>query len=161
MLRRVYTEHVAAVFGFFGHSVSLPHAEDLTSATFERVVRGWHGYDPRRSSERTWILAIARNQLIDHFRRQSHRNGVSLDEHPLLLDALAVEDPAERGLDRAEVISWLRKLLPRDREVLALRYGADLPARDIATLTGLSEANVHQIISRSLRRLRETVVRTL
>jgi RNA polymerase sigma-70 factor (ECF subfamily) len=160
-LRRVYREHVAAVFAFFAYSVSRAHAEDLTSATFERVIRSWRRYDAAKASERTWILAIARNQLTDHYRRQRHRDAVSLDEHPMLADTLAGADEAQRRLDRDEVRSWLADLGERERLVLALRYGADLTARDIASLTDLSEANVHQILSRTLRKLRDRAERTL
>ena len=42
----------------------------------------------------------------------------------------------------------------RERELIALRYGADLTGPEIAELTGLSLANVQQILSRSLRRMR-------
>jgi DNA-directed RNA polymerase specialized sigma24 family protein len=45
-------------------------------------------------------------------------------------------------------------LSDRDRELVALRYGGDLTGPEIASLTGLSLANVQQILSRSLRRLR-------
>lgn len=161
-LRLVYREHVDAVFGFFAFSVSRAHAEDLTSATFERVIRSWKRYDAKKASERTWILAIARNLLTDHFRRQRHREGVSLDQHPLLAESLSGEDAeASARLDRDEVRSWLGGLSQRERELLTLRYGADLTARDIASLTELSEANVHQILSRSLRKLRQIAERTL
>jgi DNA-directed RNA polymerase specialized sigma24 family protein len=44
--------------------------------------------------------------------------------------------------------------------VLALRYGADLKAEDIAALTDLTTANVHQILSRTLRKLRTAADRT-
>ena len=152
-LRRLYREHVDAVYAFFAYAVSKAAAEDLTSSTFERVVRNWHRYDPQRAGERTWILAIARNALTDHHRRQRHRDALSTDEHPVLLDALQ-HDGLEQRLDRAELLSWLADLQPREQELLALRYGADLTAADIAELTGLGIANVHQIISRSLRRLR-------
>ena len=160
-LRRVYREHVDAVFAFFAYSVSRAHAEDLTSATFERVIRSWRRYDAAKASERTWILAIARNQLTDHYRRQRHRDAVSLDEHPMLADTLAGADEGQRRLDRDEVRSWLADLGEREQFVLALRYGADLTARDIASLTDLSEANVHQILSRTLRKLRDRAERTL
>jgi RNA polymerase sigma-70 factor (ECF subfamily) len=149
------------VFAFFAYSVSSAHAEDLTSATFEKVIRAWRRYDAAQASERTWILAIARNQLIDHFRRQRHRDALSIDEHPLLAESLAAPDAVERQLNAAEVRGWLAELGDRDRHVLALRYGSDLAARDIAALMDLSEANVHQILSRSLRRLRESAVRTV
>ena len=155
-LQRVYREHVGATFAFFAYSLSQAAAEDLTGATFERVVRSWSSFDARRGSERTWILAIARNQLTDHFRRQAVRTTVSLDEHPQLLNVLeAADDTLDRRLSIEELKSWLSRLAPREQEVLALRYGADLQASEIADLCGLSTANVHQIVSRSLRRLRE------
>lgn len=155
-LQRVYREHVGATYAFFAYSLSQPAAEDLTGATFERVVRSWSSFDPRRGSERTWILAIARNQLTDFFRRQAVRTTVSLDEHPQLLDLLeATDDAIGRRLSIEELKGWLSRLGPREQEVLALRYGADLQASEIGGLCGLSTANVHQILSRSLRRLRE------
>ena len=155
-LRRVYEEHVDAVYAFFAYSVQREAAEDLTAATFERVIRAWRRYDASRAGERTWILSIARNLLTDHFRRESHRRGVSLDEHPLLLDALHSHDAGQqRRLDQAELRAWMAVLSERERDVLALRYGADLQAADIGRLLELSPANVHQIISRALRRLRE------
>jgi RNA polymerase sigma-70 factor (ECF subfamily) len=154
-LRRVYREHVSAVFAFFSYAVSRETAEDLTASTFEKVIRAWSGYDVQRGPERAWVLAIARNLLTDHYRRQSHRDTVSTDQHPLLLDALSSDDWVERRLTRADLHGWLEQLGQREREILALRYGADLPATDIAELTGLTAANVHQIVSRSLRRLRE------
>ena len=155
-LRRVYREHVGAVFAFFSYSVSREAAEDLTGSTFERVVRSWPSFDPSRGSERTWILTIARNQLIDFFRREGVRPTVSSDEHPQLLDLLeSEEDPLERRLSVEQLKGWLSHLGPREQEILALRYGADLQAAEIAELCDLSTANVHQILSRSLRHLRE------
>src|SRR5215218_8166870 len=94
VLRDTYRRNVGAVYTFFAYSVSRETAEDLTSATFERVVRSWGSYDPRRASERTWILKIARNLLVDHFRRSSRRPSTSLDDHPTLLYALVTSDEA-------------------------------------------------------------------
>ncbi len=155
-LSRLYREHVGAVYGFFAYSLRGPAAEDLTSATFERVLRSWAAYDARKGSERGWILAIARNLLVDHYRRQSHRDAVSTDEHPALLEGLTTgEEPLQRALDADELRGWLSVLGEREQQILALRYAADLPAAEIAVIVGLTSANVHQILSRSLRRLRE------
>jgi RNA polymerase sigma-70 factor (ECF subfamily) len=155
VLRRVFREHVDAVYALFAYNVDAATAEDLTSATFEKVIRAWRRYDPAKASERTWILAIARNTMLDHFRRSAHRTALSTDEHPRLLETVTEdEDFTERRLAADELRSWLSVLGDRDREVLALRYAADLPAADIGRLVGLSTANVHQILSRSLRKLR-------
>ena len=155
-LRDTYRANVSAVFAFFSYYVGDGAAEDLTASTFERVVRAWATFDPSRASARTWILSIARNILTDHHRRQQHRIGPSLDEHPALCENLADgDDPLARRLAVEGAKEWLLELSPRQLEVIALRYGADLTALETAELLGLTEANVHQIGSRALRRLRE------
>jgi RNA polymerase sigma-70 factor, ECF subfamily len=155
-LLEVYKDNVDAIYAFFSYSVSHETAEDLTAATFERVVKAWNRFNPETARPRTWILAIARNVLADHFRRQSHRRTISLEEHPALAASLAAsDDPAARLLSVDVVREWLSDLEPREREVLALRFAADLPAAEVACHLDVSEANVHQISSRALRRLRD------
>jgi RNA polymerase sigma factor (sigma-70 family) len=155
-LERVYRDNVTAVYGFFSYSVGRDAAEDLTAATFERVVRSWKRFDASLSGERTWIFAIARNLLTDHLRRQRHRSGPSLDEHPAILDGIASSDSAlEHAYEVEAIKGWLDQLRQREREVLALRYCADLAVPDVAACLGLTEANVHQISSRALRKLRD------
>jgi RNA polymerase sigma-70 factor (ECF subfamily) len=157
-LRRLYVEHVGAVYGFLAYAVGRQVAEDLTATTFERAIRHWERYDAARASERTWLLTIARNALTDHFRRQSHRTAQSLEASPLLLDTLAdSDDPLARALADHAFTTLLADLPEREREILALRYGGDLSAREIADLMDLSEANVHQIVSRTLKKLRALV----
>jgi RNA polymerase sigma factor (sigma-70 family) len=154
----VYRDNVNAIYAFFSYSVSHETAEDLTAATFERVVKAWSRFNPETAGPRTWILAIAPNVLADHFRRQSHRRAISLDEHPALAASLASsDDPAARLLSVDMVRAWLAMLEPREREVLALRFAADLPAAEVARHLDVSEANVHQISSRALRRLRDQI----
>lgn len=154
-LRRVYREHLDAVFGFFAYSVGREAAEDLASITFERVVKHWRKYDAGLASERTWILTIAKNTLIDHYRRQSHRQTTSIDEFPLIAERLAQDEhPLASRLAAEGFAGWLGELSDRDRLVLALRYAADLSGAEIAASTGLTEANVHQVLSRALRKLR-------
>ena len=148
----VYAHHVRRVYGFFGYRVTTrEEAEDLTQQTFERALRAWARFDPGRASALTWLLTIARNLLIDHYRQAGANRQVALDgvEHPLE-DAVS-----ERGVGVSpELERALAMLSDRDRELVALRYGGDLTGPEIAALTGLSLANVQQILSRSLRRLR-------
>jgi RNA polymerase sigma-70 factor, ECF subfamily len=132
-------------------------AEDLTQQTFERALRAWDRFDPGRATVATWLVAIARNLLIDHYRaRASGATTVALDDVDPQALPTAEGTSAALGLD-AELAQALSELAERDREILALRYGADLTGPEIADATGLTLANVQQIISRSLRRLRSTL----
>lgn len=148
---RVYEEHVWHVYGFFAYRVvDRSLVEDLTQTTFERALRHWPRFDPRRASERTWLLAIARNLLIDHHRRDRATPVGDVDDR--LLPPVA--GPEEHLGVRPELASALARLGDREREVLALRFGGDMGGPEIAELLDISVANVQQILSRSLRRLR-------
>lgn len=147
----VYREHVWRVYGFVAYRVRKRElAEDLTQATFERALRAWGRFDPRRASESTWLLAIARNLVIDYHRHDRSRGFEVIDERVLP----PVPGPEDRLTARPELIEALEQLSDRAREVLALRFGGDLTGAQIASLLGLSIANVQQILSRALRKLR-------
>ena len=57
----------------------------------------------------------------------------------------------------SELAAALDELGDRERELIALRFGGELTGPEIAELTGLSLANVQQILSRSLRRMRASL----
>jgi len=152
----VFDENVERVFGFFGYRVgSRLDAEDLTQQTFERALRAWGRFDPARGSAQTWLLTIARNLLIDHYRQDRSASERSLDDHPDREVALGTAPSPEEaiGLD-PQLEAALLGLDDRSRELLALRFGGELNGPQIAELTGQSLANVQQILSRALRRLR-------
>ncbi|MCW3011334.1 MAG: polymerase sigma factor, sigma-70 family [Solirubrobacterales bacterium] len=146
----IYERHVQAVYAFHVYRVrSHDLAEDLTQLTFERALRAWGRYDPALASVLTWLLAIGRNLLIDHVRADRGSQQVVFDAD---VHSPAVGAPRLPGLSPA-LADALAQLPERDQEVLALRFGADLQGAEIADVTGLSLANVQQILSRSLRRL--------
>jgi RNA polymerase sigma factor (sigma-70 family) len=150
----VYDEHIGRVYGFYAYWLrSRPDAEDLTQQTFERAFRAWRSYDAERASVATWLLAIARNLLVDHFRATNDDRKVRSLEGVLVERIAAAPDEYEIGLDPA-LERALARLGEREQELIALRYGGDLSGPEIASLTGLQLANVHQILARSLRKLR-------
>jgi RNA polymerase sigma-70 factor (ECF subfamily) len=157
-LADVYDEHVGQVYGFFAYALgSRPDAEDLTQQTFERALRAWERYDESRASPSTWLMAIARNLLVDHLRSSRSAHVQAVDE--VGLDGLASEpDRPSLGLD-PDIERALTELGPRERELIALRFGGDLTGAEIARLTRLNVANVQQILSRSLRRMRASLDR--
>jgi RNA polymerase sigma factor (sigma-70 family) len=147
----VYDEHVWHVYGFFAYRLrSRADAEDLTQLTFERALRAWGRYDESRSAVGTWLLAIARNLLIDHVR--ADRGTQLVEEMPELM----ASDSPRLGLD-PDLERALAALGDRERELIALRFGGDLTGPEIAAITGLTLANVQQILSRALRRMRASM----
>jgi len=149
----VYSEQLPRVYNYLryraGHEAL---AEDLTSRTFEKAWRERHRYRGDLAGHATWLLRIARNVAIDH-RRTAH-------EHAPLEEAAETEaegTPEEEAVLRSNFarLTALMAVLPeREREILALKYGAGATNRAIADVTGLSESNVGTIIHRTVQLLR-------
>jgi len=153
---RAYDEHASAVYGYLAYRVpTRADAEDLTQVTFERAFNAWDRYDPGRASVRTWLLAIARNALVDKNRRDRSTPYVSLSERSDR-EAQLPHTPgpeADVGLS-PDLAAALATLGRRERAVIALRFGADLRGPEIAQMLELSLTNAQQITSRALRQLR-------
>lgn len=148
----VYREEMPRIYNFFRYRVGDgPGAEDLTSVTFEKAWRARDRYRNDRASVATWLFAIARNVATDHFRKD-HRE-VPLEEAEDL-GATSSEASLLRRADFRRLSVLLADLKERDRELLALKYGAGATNRAIAKLTGLGESNVGTILHRVVAALR-------
>ncbi len=150
----VYTEQLPRVYNYFRYRVGNgPLAEDLTAATFEKAWRGRARYRRDLGAFTTWLFTIAHNVAVDYFRRQ--KANLSLNENTPLADAVpSVEEIAQRRADFARLSALLARLPERERELIALKYGAELGHRRIAELTGLSESNVGVMLHRIVKHLR-------
>jgi RNA polymerase sigma factor (sigma-70 family) len=127
-------------------------AEDLASETFERALRLWHRYDPRRGSERTWLCQVARTAALDHFRSERRRRR----REALAAGARDEAEPPEVGLS-PELERALRGLSAGEREVVALRVILDLDAAATAAILGISATNCSTRLKRALDKLEEAL----
>lgn len=149
----VYRTELPRVYSYFRYRVDqVSTAEDLTATTFEKAWRARRRYRRERASVGTWLLSIARNVAIDHYR--SCRPHVSLDDVPEPAQDASLEEDLQRRAARRRLRELIVALPDRERELLALKYGASETNRTIARLTGLSETNVGTILSRTVAALR-------
>lgn len=141
LIPRVY----AYVAYRLGHG---PDAEDATSETIERALRYRGSYDSRKGPPIAWLIGIAR-RCIDQ----------ALFERREVAGAAATEQAAPGVLDEDVVRAMfvrqaVGRLGERERELVALRYGADLTARQIGELVGMKTNAVEVALHRALAQLR-------
>jgi RNA polymerase sigma-70 factor (ECF subfamily) len=149
----VYQDYLPRVYNFFRYRVGDDAlAEDLTSVTFEKAWRARKGYRRDISKVATWLFAIARNVRNDHFR--GNRLEVQLDALEQVADSFLVEENSQQGDESHRLEILLKELNARDRELVSLKYGAEMTNREIAQVTGLSESNVGTILNRVVTKLR-------
>jgi RNA polymerase sigma-70 factor, ECF subfamily len=149
----VFAEQLPRIYNFLRYRLGNEYlAQDLTSRTFEKAWRNRRRYRRDLAAFSTWLLRIARNAAIDH-RRTAHEHA-PLEE---AAEAPAEGTPEEEAMIRSNFarLSLLIGRLPeRDRELLALKYGAGASNRAIAEISGLSESNVGTILHRAVQTLR-------
>jgi RNA polymerase sigma-70 factor (ECF subfamily) len=129
-------------------------AEELTGETFERALRRWKRYDPRRASARTWLCQLARSVALDHFRteaRRRRREDVYASRERELEEA-----PFGEGLSPA-LEQALASLSAAEREVVALRIVLELDGEATARLLGISASACSTRLSRALQKLEARV----
>jgi RNA polymerase sigma-70 factor, ECF subfamily len=153
---RLYAEHAEALSGFLIYRTGdRVLAEDLLADTFERALRARRRFDPRKASEKTWLYAIALNCLRDHARRRS-TEGRALER------MASGPGPGPAGemvavSDRDLISRNLTVLTDKEREAIALRFGADLTVPEIAKLTGEPLTTMEGRVYKALRKLREAM----
>jgi RNA polymerase sigma-70 factor (ECF subfamily) len=152
--RRIY----AICYRFTGSNTD---AEDLTQDVFLKLFKNLASFDTHKGSFQTWITTLARNLLVDHFRRtRLDRASDSMDasfdgeeDGPTMADRLADPRPSQEhhvaGLElKVKIQSALKQLSPELREAVILRDLEDMDYKDIAQVLRIPEGTVKSRISR-------------
>jgi RNA polymerase sigma-70 factor (sigma-E family) len=129
------------------------HAEDLLQVTLVRTARRW---EAARHSPHAYAHRVLVNLLHDRQRNLSRR---VTEQRPEDFDdrLRPVADGVQALVDRMAIISVVRSLPARQREVVVLRFFADLSVSETAAAIGASEGTVKTHTSRALTALREAL----
>lgn len=143
-----YAQVLPRVYGYVysrcGHDPDL--AEELTQETFVDAIRHRRGFTGR-SDPVTWLCAIARHRLADHYRRldrQERRQARLVRE----IDVRGA-DELERSEERDRIDQVLRGLPALQRAVLVLTTLDGLTVRQTAALVGKSERATESLLARA------------
>ncbi len=153
----LYEQHVTQIYRYLrSRAATDEDAADLTQQTFLKALDALPAFDDRGLPMVAWLFRIARNLATDAYRRR--KNTVDWEFLPEALQAGSDASPEQTAIHR-EALCRLGDLLvrldPDQRELLALRFGGNLKAREIALIVGKSEAAVKKQLGRLLQSLKE------
>jgi len=148
------TEH-KRIYNYFLYKIGDRElAQDLTATTFERAWKCRSRYLKSIASVPTWLFGIARNIYREHLRYSKYDQKL---EKVLKIEVLPSSNDIEKDYQQQQEKEQLRKILlelpERERDLLALKYGAELTNREIANVTNLSESNVGSILHRTVKNI--------
>ncbi len=154
----LYEAHVDRVYRYLLRRMGQPaDAEDVTAEVFIRAMKALESFEIRGAPFVAWLLRIAHNTAVNHMKKHSRRQEV-----PLLDNLSNTNDPAEMALDRVaaeEVSKALRGLTALQRQVITLRYMAQLSIAETAAKMERTEGAVKFLQHSAVRALQRTMSR--
>lgn len=154
----VYEENFKYIYNFvYMHVLHKETAEDVTSDTFMKALDAYDRYDPELAAVRTWLCTIARNTIINRQTSAAVRYEQASDElpEPVENDNDPIGDHLKQYSINREVENILSKLTQDERELISMRYGADIPVKDIADILGIAPKACTERIRRLLAKCRK------
>lgn len=129
-------------------------ARDVVQDSFVRLHRELSHHEPENL--KAWLFTVCRNRSLDLIRKQKRMDVTDLD----VLDGMGDELPnpaevAERRDAHQRALKFMDRLPANQREVIRLKFQADLSYKEISEVTQLSVGNVGYLLHHGLRRLRE------
>ena len=150
-LAQIYDAYARPIYRYHHSRTGNPaDAEDLTSQTFMAVLEALPRYQ-HRGRFTAWLFQIARNKVMDHFRK----NHTVSDMTETVADAAQTEalDAIYQHESRAKLKALMQLLEEDERELLRLRFTAELSFVQIGQLLGRTEDAVRKSTRRILDRL--------
>jgi RNA polymerase sigma-70 factor, ECF subfamily len=153
----LYQLYVTRVYRYLrAHTSSDDDAADLTQQVFLRALDALPAYRSRGAPFGAWLFRIAYHAVVDAYRQQ--RPMVAWDALPESLQPASAAD-LEGDLLHQEALARLRQLVarldPEKRELLSLRFAAQLSATEIATVVGKKPQAVKKQLTRIIQTLKE------
>ena len=153
---RLYQRYSQPIYRFlFWQTRDLQLAEDLTSTVFERAWRARSSFNG--GSEQAWLYRIARNALVDHWRKKKELHLEDLPAVTATLEANANPYDFDTEQELGEMAQALEKLPENLKMVVVLRFIEELPAAAVADILQTTAGNVRIMQLRALRKLRQLI----
>jgi RNA polymerase sigma-70 factor (ECF subfamily) len=154
-LTAVYDHYHPLLYRYISRQVSdAETARELTAAVFERFLAAIKNGNSPETQLKAWLYRTAHNLVIDHYRRQAHRNHLPLAD-TLPSDGTTPGQLAEQHLLGEQVITALQTLTPEQQQVITLKFLEGFSNAEVAALMKKPVGAVKSLQHRGLARLQQ------
>lgn len=149
---RLYRESYDVIYGRILFQMrNVEAAQDVTAEAFMHAARNFGRFDPAKAKFTTWMSTIARNCMIDYYRKS--KINASIDDVPESL--FASDDDHARDVADADLVqSLLAEIDETDRQIVCMKYCEGLQNVEIAREIGMNPSTVATRLQRALAKMR-------
>ncbi len=156
---QLYEEHFDKIYRYIHLRLgNQAEAEDLTQEVFVKALEAIGSYKWRNLPFASWLFRIAHNQVIDYFRKEGRVEKVAWDDNIAHVDEPNPAVVAEQRLESEALSDNVKKLPPAQREVISLRFGAELSIAEVAEALGKSPGTVKALQYNGIVALRKMML---
>jgi len=150
----LYDAYIKKIYNFvYYKTLNRENAEDITSAVF---IKAWEKLPQfKEGSFAAWLYTIARNAVIDHYRRE--KPTVDIEDCWDLTDGADFLANIDRGLNIEKIREAMSELKAQDREILIMRFWQELSFQEIAEQLGKKEGAIKMACGRALKTLKTKI----
>lgn len=157
----IYQAHVDRVYRYVASKVGRGmEAEDLSEQVFIKAIQSLHSFKWQDKPLLAWLLSIAHNLVVDHWRKRATQERFLASQNPGALETNNEDDPerlTERKLQMEDVRYCMSRLTPAQREVISLRFAAELSLEETAQTMKRSVGAVKALQHSALLALRKAL----
>ncbi|MFC1865433.1 ECF subfamily RNA polymerase sigma factor, BldN family [Chloroflexota bacterium] len=152
---RLYEEYFDKIYRYIAFKIgNRVEAEDMTQQVFVKALHSISSYKWRGLPFSAWLFRIAHNQVVDHLRKKTRRQVVSLNES-LISSGDNPHNITEKKMDIEKLMKAARELTAAQQDVIHLRFSGDLPIAQVSKIMGRSEGAVKALQHSAIVALRK------
>lgn len=152
-LAAIHDHYYPLIYRYIAARIDDPvTAEDLTSEVFTRLLSALRDRQAPANTLQGWLYGVASRVVMDHHRKQYRAPNTELHDTLVTGEGNPVE-VLEAAMTREALQTALAELTQEQQQVIALRFGSDMPIRDVADLLGKTEGAVKQLQARAIAAL--------
>ena len=151
----VFNENNALIykFIFLRTGFNKETAEDLTQEVFYKALRKFEEFDTKKASVKTWLFRIARNQVIDFYRKNAHKP-YDIEQ----VEEIGIED---KNIELTDFIfTKMKELKEQEQEIILYKYIYEFSEKEIAKIIKKNYIATRVLVHRTLNKLKKIVNET-
>ena len=154
---KLYGRYFLPIFKYIFNRIRVEHeTAEITSDVFAKALVNIKKYKYKEVPFVSWLYGIARNEMLQHFRKQKKQNTVFVEEEKLRHFTEEID-----SVNKEELFDKMKKALEalaaEELELVEMKFFQQLSHKEIAGILDISEENARVKTFRVIKKLKETV----